>query len=512
MFLACLLAAMCGVTGAGAADTQEGVQSMEYITYKEHGAVGDGVADDFGAIVAAHDAANAAGLPVKADPGATYYIGPGHKTAEIQTDTDWGDAKFIIDDAIVGVADRGYNIFRVTSKLAAVPVPGVTTLRKNQAKLDWPLGQAAVVVAADNTTLRYIRKGANQNDGTAQTDMFIVDEAGNIDARAPIVWDYDNISSITAYPMDAKTLTVRGGAFTTIANQAPSEYTYYGRGIQVSRSNVVVDGLSHAVTGELDYGAPYGGFISISGCANVTVQNCLLSGHKTYRTIGSAGTEVSMGTYDINVNSAANVTFLHCKQLNDMMDTSLWGIMGSNFCKNLVYDGCELSRFDAHMGTVNATVKNSVVRMVSVTGFGVFLLENTKVTGSNTFISLRPDYGSFWDGEIAIRGCEFVTAGSNPALISADNDGTHDFGYPCMMPQKVTIDGLVIDDRDRPFFNLGPYILRYINPNFGWRNPYPYAKTELVTLKNVTVKSGRCLFKSQYWYAFMLWCVKVKRV
>jgi len=483
----------------------------ECIYYSEYGAVGDGVADDFDAIIAAHAAANAANLPVRADQGKTYYIGPGRKTAEIQTDTDWGDARFIIDDSNVTVEDRGYNIFRVSSKLASVPVTGVTALSKNQEKLDWPLGQAAVVIATDNTAIRFIREGANQNDGTAQTDVFVVDADGNVDMRGPVVWDYDNISSMRAYPMDAQTLTVCGGAFTTIANRAPSEYTYYARGIQVSRSNVVVDGFSHAVTGELDHGAPYNGFISISSCANVTVQNCMLSGHMTYRTIGSAGTGVSMGTYDINVNSGVNVTFRDCKQLNDMLDPDLWGIMGSNFCKNLVFDGCALSRFDAHMGTANATIRNSVLRTISVTGFGLFLVEGTKVIG-NTFIGLRSDYGSFWDGEFVLRDCVFAPTGSGAALISAGNSGMHDFGYPCMMPKKVTIDGLVIDDGDHPFFYFGPYIFDYFNPNFGLCNPYPYAKTEEVTIKDLTVESGRCLLKSKYWYALMLLGVRVKSV
>jgi hypothetical protein len=56
-----------------------------------------------------------------------------------------------------------------------------------------------------------------------------------------------------------------------------------------------VDGLEHRVTGEGDHGAPYGGFINIRDCAYVTVKNTILTGHKTYRTIGAAGKPVSMG-------------------------------------------------------------------------------------------------------------------------------------------------------------------------------------------------------------------------
>src|SRR5690606_406384 len=143
-----------------------------------------------------------------------------------------------------------------------------------------------------------------QNNGSPQTDIFVADQDGNVDMNAPIIWDFDQITEITALPLDETTLTITGGRFSTIANQAESKYTYYSRGIAIRRSNVLVSGLEHRITGEGDHGAPYGGFINISNCANVTVRNTILTGHKTYRTIGSAGVPVSMGTYDISVNRA----------------------------------------------------------------------------------------------------------------------------------------------------------------------------------------------------------------
>ena len=491
--IACALAASTAFLSAS-----HGQEPDTVIRYSEYGAVGDGVADDFDAIIKAHAAANKTGVNVRADAGATYYIGAANKTAQIQTDTDWGDAKFIIDDSKVEVENRGHQIFNISSKHPSTRITTVKTLGKNQDKLDVLFPHDAFIVVTDNTTLRYIRYGANQNNGAPQTDVFVVDKNGNVDMKAPIIWDFGTISSMTAYPIDTETLTVRGGHFTTIANQANSRYTYYARGISVMRSNVVIDGVVHTVTGELDHGAPYQGFISISTCAHVTVQNSKLSGHKTYKTVGSANVPVTMGTYDIGVNRSANVTFKNCKQLNDIHDTKLWGIMGSNYSKNILFDSVEFSRFDAHMGVANATIKNSVLGHMGINliGSGIFLVENTKVCGAN-FINLRGDYGSTFEGENIIRNSEYVPGNGRPSdavLIAGNYSGQHNFGYTCYMPRKITIDGLVIHDINPVKNYPGPKIFSAFNSAYKDEThveKYPYVITEEVVIANLTVKSGK---------------------
>ena len=80
---------------------------QKFVTYEAFGAVGDGKADDMGAICAAHEYANREGLPVKATPGAVYYIGGKDLTAVIKTNTDWNNATFILDDR--AVENRGQS-------------------------------------------------------------------------------------------------------------------------------------------------------------------------------------------------------------------------------------------------------------------------------------------------------------------------------------------------------------------------------------------------------------------
>jgi len=67
--------------------------------------------------------------------------------------------------------------------------------------------------------------------------------------------------------------------------------------------------LPHVKKCDGDHGAPYGGFITVSDCSHVTVRNTILTGHKAYRTVGSAGVPVSMGAYDISVNHPSNGSF-----------------------------------------------------------------------------------------------------------------------------------------------------------------------------------------------------------
>lgn len=466
-----------------------------WVSYSDFGARGDGKTDDIDDIVAAHAVANQYGLSVKADKGATYYIGGKERTAVIRTNTDFGTAAFIIDDT--EVKNRNASVFMVRSGLQPIKLETISSLKKNQQKIEQSLPGACLITVTNANVKRYIRFGLNQNNGASQTDIFVADKNDNLDTNAPIIWDFNQITDITALPIDEKTLTITGGRFTTIANKAESKYTYYNRNIAIRRSHVVVTGLEHRVTGEGEHGAPYGGFINISDCAYVTVKNTVLTGHKTYVTIGAAGKPVSMGTYDLSVNRALNVSFVNCSQTNDINDKTYWGIMGSNYSKNLLYDSCTFSRFDAHMGVANATIRNSTLGHMGINaiGSGVLTVENSTING-NSLINLRTDYGSTWQGEVFIRNCVFVPAGGKSIssnLIGGTNSSQHDFGYTCYMPDRITIENLRINDSNHPESYQGPAIFSNFNPEMkdaSYQETFPFVRTKEVILRNVTTNSG----------------------
>ena len=190
-----------------------------------------------------------------------------------------------------------------------------------------------------------------------------------------------------------------------------------------------------------------------------------------------------------------NVALINVTQTNDIMDRSRWGIIGTNFCKNLIYDGCALSRFDAHQGVTNATIRNSTLGYMGVklTGFGTFTIENSTVRGSS-FIDLRPDYGSTWNGDIIIRNCRFISSG-NPIILNGSNDGQHDFGYTCHLPTRIVIDGLKIEDGKERKGYAGPVVFGRFNPKFKQGQTLPHAQviTKEVALRGVETTSGKPL-------------------
>ena len=88
-------------------------------------------------------------------------------------------------------------------------------LRKND-KMDaknigTTLESKSLVVLTDSNVKRYIRKGANQNSGSNQTDVILVEPNGDVSPDTPLIWDFESITSATAYPVDTEALTIKGG-------------------------------------------------------------------------------------------------------------------------------------------------------------------------------------------------------------------------------------------------------------------------------------------------------------
>ncbi len=488
-----LFAAVVGVVPVlSAAESKPAVSTDRPVNYEAFGASGDGVADDLPAIVEAHAFANAHGLPVKTKPDATYNLGRRALTAIIATDTDWSTSRFLIDDT--EVEDHRASLFAVRSLLepAKLSIPRLT---RDQRQVDVHPSSDCWVSVENSRMRRYIRRGLNQNNGSVQRDCFILRRDGAIEGA--IDWDYDTITRVEAHPIDERPLLIKGGVFTTTANRMKQDkgYNYWARNIAISRSNTTVVGLTHHVIGETEFGHPYGGFLAVSNCANVTLRDCFVTGHKTYSTIGAAGKPVSMGTYDLTANEVVNFTMIGCR-MDNICDPARWGVIGTNFCKNILLENCVLSRMDTHQGVSgDYTIRGCTLGHAGLNaiGRGTLTVENSTLNG-RAFVSLRGDYGSTWEGTVVIRNCRWIPgcgAAVQPYLLGASNDGQHDFGYPCFMPREIIVDGLVVDDSHHPKDYRGIYL--FTDPDgeaSTTAQPFPYRPTERVTISRLTTASG----------------------
>jgi hypothetical protein len=471
-----------------------------FVTYEAFGAIGDGVADDLSPICEAHAYANARGLSVRTKPDATYNLGGRALTVIIATDTDWNTSRFTIDDT--QVENHKTPIFEVRSLLEPEDLQ-IDRLTRDQKQVDARPEHDCHVLVENDEEKRYIRRGLNQNSGVPQHDCFILRRDGSVEGA--IDWDYDRVTRVEARPIDEKPLVLRGGVFTTFANRMKQEvgYNYWHRNIEITRSNTEVNGLTHYVVGETAVGHPYRGFLSARQCANIMLRNCFATGHRIYSTIGSAGKPVDMGSYDIHANDVVNFHMLNCR-MNHICDRTRWGVIASNFCRNILLEDCTLSRMDTHMGVSGTyTIRRCTLGHMGLNaiGRGVLTVEDSTLYG-NMLVSFRGDYGSTWEGDLVIRNCRWIPACGDmtwPHMIGVRNDGMHDFGYPCSMPREITIDGLFVDDENHPKDYRGLYL--FTDPDGAYagsdgatpaaERPFPYERCQQVRVRGLSTASGK---------------------
>ena len=359
-------------------------------------------------------------------------------------------------------------------------------------------GDSYVIVINANH-LDFIRFGSNQSDGNVRTDMFLVDKDGKIQPGYEPAFEFDDITTVKIFDASEAELVIENGSIKNIcctvkaATGLKNKYVSYARGITVNRSNVVIRNIDFRTVNEpiIDftydekdplttrYGKraesyPYGGFIIGTEAYNLLVQDCTMSARTTYyedkpateSTGGQVPDPVAMGSYGYTYSYSSAVKHVnvdqHCE--TGIGDSRYWGIMNSNTCKNFHFEDCEVNRFDAHRGFWNGNLINSTFgHTINLTGGGDFYAEGVEKLCGTAFINLRGDYGGSFDGTVTIKDSiyygydsynSFKNGSFNTTVTQQDsqiiNSGfafsqielflDWDFGYPCTLPHKVTLD------------------------------------------------------------------------
>ena len=521
-----------------------------YITYEDEddrfsgAAVGDGKTDDSAAIRNAHNFANKYGLDVKGRADATYYIGKTDQTITVRTNTDWNGAKLIFDDSQIRWDDathRNVQVFTVASDVAAKSVTVPTALKNNglkkgQSNIGITFSEPCMIKIENSGERIYKRIGVNATSGAYKHEMILVDQNGNVDPSTPIQYDYESITSIIVYSVNDKAIRVGNATITTIAPNPKAQdpdfennnKSFFNRSLCVERSNTTVYGIRHTIENEMmtieidrngdgvidkwgadkSYGITYNGFYAFNNAYNVTMQDCIVEGHQAYsfwQDLNGVSTRNEVGNYDITASRCINLNFIRVIQYENEATGEVitnrfmyHGIMGTNWCRNMVLDECYLDRFDSHQGMHNATLKNSTFGFgILVIGGGTLHIENVKRISGSGFIHLRMDYNSYFDGDVKIVNCEMSsTIGS----IVEGNWLEHHCGLPNHMTNSLIIDGLTVDRN-----KLALYSILYATVDTLTNSTNPLILPTYVEVNGVKKSNGSAvgIVKSAYNDAFM---------
>ncbi len=479
---------------------------MEFVRYKDFGAKGDGVTNDFFAIKAAHEYANKQGLPVVAEAGRNYLISNTEtdgvaSTIPIRTDTNWCGCNIIFDDREIGFVEgknKNHNsyVFTVENDYPSVKLSDDIIKKINDAggidpktvkKIDTGLGYPALLLLFNEGTQKFIRYGNFNGKGAVQKEIIMVDAEGNILPETPFMFPFERVTSITAFRTDTRPITLKNAIMTTLSSRVNLEGRdrSMNRGFRVLRPNTTLLHIDHFVTGQYEKdeivdgkpftGHTYNSFLAVQYCSNVLVDDFSFMSRIHY----------IQGTYDIDVTYANAVVFKNCHQKDFFTDEfpehynypniyKCWGVMGSSYCKNIDYINCSLTRFDAHAGIYNGRIINSEIASIRLTGGGDFYIENTKIYSRNfvTPLQLREDYGATWDGTITLKDCTFVDVCRDRSLQSFIfvRSPNWYFGYETHFP-NILIDNLKFEGAKEELSLIQPY---QNNPN----SPYFYRTVE----------------------------------
>ena len=480
------------------------------LTYELFGAVGDGVTNDYEAIYNTHKFANdllisdGISISVLGGNNKIYYISEMDEAIDIITDVNFNGSTFIIDDFIDEDNDGENDIdttkplFNVTSPMA---YSGYSYLElvdyleddfKLNSENDFYItgyvynhpdyNENYIIsssfdesnywgVIVEDSSMHYLRTGVNEDSGSKQREVLIYDLYSD-KFITEFDWDYDDITSLKVFPINSETLVIENGKFITKTNNvvysSSERSNYSNRNFFVNYvGNVKFDHISHDVdesahpyTSEYQSknGNLYLGFIKMDNVFEVSLENVLLS-PRTYTNIYKNGTEITSvnGTYDLMINNAANVYLdkvsyycdgddESCYQEN-MLSNTKWGVMASNYVKNLFIMNSKLNRVDAHKGVTNLLVKDSTIgnKGITLIGKNNAYIENVIFDGSTSMINLRNDYGSTFDGYITMKNVTYKVGNSGyPNIIFSDNKQNHNYGYRSYFP-GIYIDGINID-------------------------------------------------------------------
>lgn len=404
------------------------LKGRDYISYKDYGAVLDGVTDDTDAIIRAHNAANELGLPVM-QMGGTALVDL-TKQIIIKTDTTFVGFRFktskMAGRGIVITTDDIINVDTTTLKTSEfiatrTAIPSLAGYENHH-----------VVLSSSETDLNRKRDAGPALQLKAQP--LIVGKGGSL--NAPLWSTFGSFTEVKAQPLNIPTLTVQG-----LVLEVSGDIDK-GNPIGVQRNNVRLIGCTFidAVTSNT---IPVQSLISVEFACNVLIEDTHLD--------ALAKDHTTSYNYAINIWKSSNVT------INRLTSFDGWAQVDGNYFRGLTVDNSTIDRVGGHFRCYDATFTNLSARRgrcIEISGGGNLKVENIKVqvsSGSDAgwVVGIRGDYGAEWDGNIDVSNVTVDATGlyrpvqnKQISVVSALIDSTvggHDFQRQVVLPRSISV-------------------------------------------------------------------------
>ncbi len=356
------------------AELSEAVINVRDVFYEDFGAVGDGITDDYEAILAAHSYANEHGHTVVARENAKYYMAAIQSTVKISTNVCWQNASFIIDDRETKAGSR-------ESKLAVftvIPDYEAAFFDRDSSLVQALNGSGGIRACAENIGIAfgYPVILTLENRDSNLKEIILIDADGNIDPSTPILNDFEKLTSVYSVRTDDSPITVKGGNFVLLPNRSESS-TPFARNIEILRSNTTLSDIGYEIQGVTETPLNYLAFISIRNSCNVLITKYNFKAHASY--------PEDLGHNAISTQGSVKITLKTCVQTNfyelDGTTPSIKhrGVLIVSHTKDVSLITSFISIFDLEKGAYNATVKNSTL-------FDLIAEDGSAVSLENTFV------------------------------------------------------------------------------------------------------------------------------
>lgn len=364
---------------------QKNIINKSYVSYRDFGAVLDGITDDSKAVLACHEYANKNGLDVRENNGSLLC----NFSVDIYTNC-YLNIDFIINDY---TPDKVYTIksptmvddFEYKQTLLAGQVDGF---------LDSVKGKFFVPNREYGEWLLGVRTGDESGDIYYHTQPVAVDSLGSLITSSIIKGTKGNPKVKYCKDISECGIIFSGGRIVTSLSKIGFPTFIY-----CERNNTIIENISilnkQFPTKTENYPS---GLINVTGCSNIIIRNIV--------GLNNSINVIEGISYIIDLYDSYKILIDNC------ILSQGWGVIASHFCDTITIINSTINKFDSNYGVFGTyTIRDSIITKYIFLGYGNgnVVLDNVTFTGSNRqyFICTRDDFNVVFSGKLTLSNISF---------------------------------------------------------------------------------------------------------